>query len=70
MLALAVVLALVIFAITVFVAAQAVVDSLAEEFGGKARVVKGEDLLKSGDSYPMVSILSGPTVTPSYLLLP
>lgn len=30
-------------------------ESLAEEFGGEVRVVTGEELLKPGDSYPMVS---------------
>lgn len=29
--------------------------SLAQEFGAKPRVVKGDDLLTPGDSYPMVS---------------
>lgn len=38
---------------------QAVLASLAEEFGGSMRVVKGEELLKDGDCYPMVSKKEG-----------
>lgn len=34
---------------------QAVFASLAEEFGGTTKVVRGDELLKDGDSYPMVS---------------
>lgn len=34
--------------------AKAVFASLAEEFGGSTKVVRGEELLKEGDSYPMV----------------
>lgn len=30
---------------------------MAEEFGGSCKVVKGDDLLKEGDAYPMVSTL-------------
>ncbi|CAN0085797.1 unnamed protein product [Ectocarpus fasciculatus] len=33
---------------------EAVFASLAEEFGGTTKVVRGEELLKEGDSYPMV----------------
>ncbi|CAM9629980.1 unnamed protein product, partial [Hapterophycus canaliculatus] len=33
---------------------QSVFASLVEEFGGGMKVVKGEELLKEGDSYPMI----------------
>ncbi|CAN0524209.1 unnamed protein product, partial [Ectocarpus sp. 12 AP-2014] len=33
---------------------EAVFASLAEEFGGTTKVVRGDELLKEGDSYPMV----------------
>lgn len=38
---------------------KAVFDSLAEEFGGSTKVVRGEELLKEGDSYPMVRFGGG-----------
>jgi len=35
---------------------QAVFSSLAEEFGGSTKVVRGDELLKEGDCYPMVRV--------------